>query len=90
MKIHTGENPYQCIHCSNCFLQRHNLNRHMRTHTEDAIAFESSDEIVKSQTSEKTPVSSNTGKRGLSISPEIGKADKTSISNNNLNKKNKN
>ena len=33
MKIHTGENPYQCIHCSNCFLQRHNLNRHMRTHT---------------------------------------------------------
>ena len=62
----------------------------MRNHTEDVITIESSDEIVKSQTSEKTPVSSNTGKRGLSIRTEIGKADKTSISNNNLNKKTKN
>ena len=33
MRIHTGEKPYQFIHCDKTFIEKGNLTCHIRIHT---------------------------------------------------------
>ncbi|CAL4124502.1 unnamed protein product, partial [Meganyctiphanes norvegica] len=37
MRIHSGENPYQCGQCENNFILKSELKVHMRTHSGDSL-----------------------------------------------------
>lgn len=89
MKTHKLK-QFKCTKCEYTVNTFSKLNTHMRNHTGEAITAESLFEIVTSQTSDKTPLKSNTAKRGLSVSPEVVNTDKKSISDNSSNKKTKN
>lgn len=69
MKTHKGK-QFNCSECEFTTNTQNKLNAHTRKHIDDSITVESLAEIVSSQTSEKTPTSSNKSKRGLSTSPE--------------------
>mmetsp|Transcript_11050 Transcript_11050/g.12427 ORF Transcript_11050/g.12427 Transcript_11050/m.12427 type:complete len:179 (+) Transcript_11050:130-666(+) len=36
-RIHTNEKPFKCQYCTECFAQKGNLKRHLKTHSETAL-----------------------------------------------------
>ena len=75
---------FKCTKCDYTGSTISKLNIHLKSHTEDqdVINMESLFELESLQTSGKTPLTSNSAKRGLSVSPEMVNTDKKSTSIN--------
>ena len=77
-------NQFKCTKCEYTGSTISKLNIHLKSHTEDqdVINMESLFELESLQTSGKTPLTSNSAKRRLSVSPEMVNTDKKSTSIN--------
>jgi len=58
-KIHSGDKPHQCPHCTRRFIQRYNMKQHIKTHRIETLPHGVQAVEYKSDDSEKSPINSN-------------------------------
>ena len=90
VKTHT-EKSFKCSKCEFTCTIADKFKHHMKNHSGGEKTSKSYSDTVKSPVSKKVSITSNTLKRGLSVSPEVVDTSKKTLrSNTNISKKSKN
>ena len=82
-KSHEKENSFICSQCDYTATSAGELNIHMTKHTGEKFTNKPCSNILKSPLIKSTPMTSNTGKRYLSVSPEDINTNKKDLRSNN-------